>query len=161
MINLREIEINIVEGLQKELLCCVIRANQTAPAPPYPYVSYTVTSPVISNKGTYGLYDDGVERKPVKQIWSFTAQSDDSTESMTLALKVQNWFDRKGRVYLKDNFIVVRNVSEISNRDNLLTIEYEYRNGIDVTFSLMDEIVLNDEYIEKINIKKETIKNGK
>lgn len=154
MIKLREIEINIVEGLQKELSCIVIRANQTAPVPSYPYVGYTVTTPVIASKGTYGVYSDGLERKPIKQIWSLTALSNDSTESMNLALKTQNWFDRRGRIYLKDRDIVVRNVSDITNRDNFLTIEYEYRNGVDVTFSFMDEISVDKEYIETVNLNK-------
>ena len=140
MIDLRQNEIIIVEGLQKELDCPVIRANQTAPIPPYPYVSYTLMTPVSANNGTWGEYEDGKDRKPFTQTWSFTIQSNDSTESQMLALKAYDWFDHVGTVPLNDNHIIVQSISNITNRDNLLTVEYEYRNGFDVVFWWLSEV---------------------
>ena len=140
MIDLRQNEIIIVEGLQKELDCPVIRANQTAPIPPYPYVSYTLMTPVSANNGTWGKYEDGKDRKPFTQTWSFTIQSNDSTESQMLALKAYDWFDHVGTVPLNDNHIIVQSISNITNRDNLLTVEYEYRNGFDVVFWWLSEV---------------------
>ena len=140
MIKLRNREIIIVEGMQKELGCLVIRANQTARVPPYPYVSYNVITPISANLGTWGQYDDGKERKPFNQTWSFTVQSDDSTQSMELAIKARDYLEHVGTVYLNDNDIIVESVGNVTNRDNLLTIEYEYRNGFDVTFWLLNEV---------------------
>ena len=140
LIDLRQNEIIIVEGLQKELDCPVIRANQTAPIPPYPYVSYTLMTPVSANNGTWGEYEDGKDRKPFTQTWSFTIQSNDSTESQMLALKAYDWFDHVGTVPLNDNHIIVQSISNITNRDNLLTVEYEYRNGFDVVFWWLSEV---------------------
>lgn len=140
MLDIRNNEIIIVDGLEKELGCPVIRANQTAPTPPYPYVSYTLITVANENNGTWGKYDDGKNRKPMTQTWSFTVQSNDSTESQTLALKAKEWFDHVGTVTLNDKNIIVQSVSEIGNRDNLLTIGYEYRNGFDVVFWYLSEI---------------------
>jgi hypothetical protein len=140
MLDFRNQEIIIVEALQKHLGCPVVRANQTAPIPPYPYVSYTLMAPITENKGTWGKYDDGKDRKPITQTWSITVQSDDSTESQMLSLKAHDWFDYVGTLLLTDNNIIVQSVTDINNRDNLLTIAYEYRNGFDVVFWFLNEV---------------------
>ena len=49
-----EAEPYLVTQLEQALGCPVVLANQTAPAPPYPYVSYTITTPVHHVGGTYG-----------------------------------------------------------------------------------------------------------
>lgn len=151
MLEIRNNEILIVEGLQKALNCLVIRANQTAPAPPYPYISYTIITPSNANNGTWGRYDDGIDRIPVTQTWSFTAQSNDMVESTNLAINARNWLQHEGAVYLNDNHITVQTVEDITNRDNFLTVEYEYRNGFDVVFWLLDEMENTTEAIGTID----------
>lgn len=141
MINYREIEKLIVNGLQDYLTsqgynCPVIMANQTSPIPEYPYISYTITSPVISDAKTYGVTNDGTRFKSMVQIWSFTVQSGDDTETANIALAAYDWFALVGSTYLSDNKIVAQRVGSITNRDNLLSIEYEYRQGFDVQFLL-------------------------
>lgn len=145
MINYRTIEASVVNGLQtyltsKNITCAVIRANQTAPVPPYPYISYTITSPVISNTKGYSVASDGKRYKPLAQTWSFTAQSNDDEEAANAALYAYDWFSLAGNTYLSDNNIIVQRVGNIGNRDNLVTIEYEYRRGFDVEFLLSHEI---------------------
>lgn len=130
----------VVSGLKKYLKCPVIRANQNAEPPPFPYVTYTVITPMSENNGTYGEYADGVDRKPFTQTWSISALSDDDTESFTLACKAREWLDRVGTVYLNDNDVIVQIVGSITNRDNVLTIDYQYRKGFDVVFWMLDEI---------------------
>lgn len=144
MIQTRNLEIAIVGGLSRNLGCQVVRANQDAQAPPHPYVSYTITTLMVARGGTYGIYDDGTNQKQVEQIWSFTVQSKDDMESKELAFKAHNFFDNVGRSELKDKGVVTQSLSNITNRDNLLTVGYEYRNGFDATYSLMD-IVADDE----------------
>ena len=102
------------------------------------------------NNGTYGIHADGVARKPFTQFWSLSVLSDDSSESVTLALKAREWFDYAGRTYLKDNNIIVQSVTSVSNRDNVISYGYEYKNGFDITFWLLDEIVMTDEQVESI-----------
>lgn len=140
MIDLQAIRTTVVKGLKEYLGIPVIRSNQTGEPPPYPYVSYTIITPMSQNKGTWGKYTDGKERKPTTQTWSVTIQSNDNAEAVELAIKAHEWFDHIGTVYFDDNSIVVQSVGNISNRDNMITIEYEYRNGFDVVLWLLSEI---------------------
>lgn len=149
LIDHRSNELLIVNGLQEWLSkkgynCPVIMANQVVPIPPYPYIAYTVTSLVSGNMKTYGVEADGTRTKPVVQIWSFTVQSEDSTQADSVAMEAYDWFVLSGNIYLSDNGIVAQRVGSIGNRDNLLSIEYEYRRGFDVEFLLVDEISKED-----------------
>ena len=140
MIDYENLRLTVAKGLKDYLGCPVIKSNQTAEAPPYPYVSYTFTTLMTENKGTYGEYEDGNARKPVNSIISVTAQSDDSIESVTLANKAREWLDYAGTVYLNDNGVIVQSVGTVTNRDNVLTVGYEYKNGFDAVFWLFDTI---------------------
>ena len=164
MLELRANEIIIVEALKSYLStdkrpCEVVRQNQVAEVPPYPYVSYTITTPINTHHGTYSQAEDGTLYKDVLQTWSFTVQSDDQDEAMSLALKIHSFFSVVGVQMLADKKISVHRVQGVTTRDNLLTIQYEYRNGLDVTFGLLftidpQEQIFADE-IETINLKEE------
>lgn len=145
--NLRK---TVVKGLKEYLKCPVIRSNQNAEPPKYPYASYTIITPMSENKGTYGEYDDNKARKPVIQTWSITVQSDDNDESLNLANKAREWLDYAGTVFLNDNGVIVQSVTNVSNRDNIISIEYEYKNGFDCFFQCMDELVGIAETIDTI-----------
>ena len=54
-------------------------------------------------------------------------------------MKARDWLDHIGTVCLNDNRIIVQSLTGISNRDNMIMIEYEYRNGFDVVFWLLNE----------------------
>ena len=139
MINTENIRGVVVRGLKDALKIPVIRSNQTGIPPDYPYLSYTITTLSSGNNGTWGEYEDGIDRKPVTQTWSITVQSDNCGESMRLCNQARDWLDRTGRLYLNDRGVIVQSVGDITNRDNLITISYEYRNGFDVVFWTMDE----------------------
>ena len=151
----------ISSGLQEWLTnkgfeCPVIMSNQTKRVPEYPYVSYTITTPVVANMKGYGIAEDGTRFKPLVQIWSFTVQSSDDVEAFNIAMTAYDWFALAGNTYLSDNGIVAQRVGNIANRDNLLTIEYEYRFGFDVDFLLTHTIDKVDcetaGYIEEADI---------
>lgn len=157
MIDYEKIRLTIAKGLKEYLGCPVIRSNQNADPPDYPYVSYTITILESENKGTYEEHEDGTDRKSVTQTWSITVLSEDSSESVILAQKARQWFDRVGTIYLNDNDVIVQSVGAVSNRDNFITVEYEYRQGFDVVFSLVDEVNREIEYIEKVELNNETM----
>lgn len=140
MFDFEKVKEIVAGGLSDYIGRPVIQSNQNKKPPSYPYMSYTITTLVSENKGTYGEYADGVHRKPFNQIWSITSLSDDEGESVNNAIKAQEWLDHAGTVYLYDHGVVVESVGGITNRDNILTTEYEYRNGFDVVLSLMNEI---------------------
>lgn len=158
MIDYDNMRRTIVKGLKTYLDCPVVRNNQNADPPAYPYVSYTITTLVRANNGTYGEYSDGVFRKPTVQTWSITAQSDDNAESVSLISKAREWFDRAGTLYLNDNNVIVQSVGSITNRDNVLTVGYEYKNGFDVDFWLYETVGNTDsEIIETADISTQQI----
>lgn len=148
MIDFEKIRLTVAKSIKEHLQIPVIRTNQNAEPPQYPYIGYTVTTLMKTNNGTYGEFIEDIDgesvkiyRKEFQQIWSFTAYSDDDLQSKTLALKLYDFLDKIGSISMSDNEIVIQRIENITNRDNLLTTDYEYRNGFDVTFAFMNEIV--------------------
>lgn len=164
MIEYRNTESVIVSGLQDYLQtfkdeCYVVMANQTSPIPPYPYVAYTITTTVGNTSGGYGLFNDGKHYKQMNQIWSFTVQSNAQTECNNIALAAYDYFAHHSYRYLSDNNISVINITNMTSRDNLITAEYEYRQGFDVTFGVMHSITPtqdeNEDTIEHVSVVEE------
>ena len=130
----------VAKGLKDYLGVPVIRGNQTAPAPAYPYCTYNATTIAGENNGTYQRHDDGIDRIMVRSIWSFSFLSKDWAESVGLATKAREWFAHSGRTTLAERGIIVQSTTDITNRDNILTVEYERKNGFDVVFYVYDEV---------------------
>lgn len=153
MVNTDNIRSTVVKNLKNYLGCPFVRANQTAKMPAMPYGRYTITTPATANNGTYGEYEDGIARKPVKQIWSITFESDKFEEALNLANKARSWFEYAGTTILNDNDVIIERVGAIGDRSNLLTVEYQYAYGFDITFWAMDEIEIpQTEEIEVIEL---------
>lgn len=140
MIPYKELTTVIPKGLAEYLGITIIQGNQTAPAPPYPYGSYNVTTIATANHGTWQKHPDGVDRKLVRSIWSLSFMSDDEDESVFLAVKARSWFEHTGRVWLAEQGVTVQSTTDITNRDNLLTVEYERKNGFDLVLYVYDEV---------------------
>ena len=148
----------IVDGLEEYLKsecpsCNIRMQNTTEEIPKFPYVAYNITTLSNENKGTYGEYEDGMLRKPHIQTWSITANSDDRWEAIELSNKAHEWLDNIGTTYLNDNNVIVQSVGSITDRSNLLTVDYMYSYGFDCFFWLYDETenpIKNIGYIEKV-----------
>lgn len=145
----------ITAGLKAATGCEVVKSNiANAPIPPYPYISFTVIR-TTTRKGTYGVAG-GVRTIGLQQTWSITVQSEKDNETQRLALLARDWLEETGRQELNDAGIVVQSVGDISNRDTLLTVGYEYRKGFDVVFSTANVIQEPEtETIETINFNEE------
>lgn len=150
MIQIRQIRKIMLSLMEEYTGCTVVPANTTKQMPAYPYISYSLIN-TDTHKGTYSAIQgvktvDGVEipydvkYMPTKLKYSFTVQSDDDIEAHTLAISVKDFFEEAKRQELADNSIIVSDVGAITPRDNLITIEYEYRKGLDVTLSLNNVI---------------------
>lgn len=161
MIPYKELTTVVPTGLREHLGIPVIRGNQTAPAPAYPYGTYNITTIAGENHGTWQQHDDGKDRKLVRSILSFSFLSDDEDESVFLAVKAKNWFEHTGRVWLAERGVTVQSVTQVTNRDNVLTVEYERKNGFDVVFYVYDEVdnlVDTNGYIESAEVAHEITK---
>lgn len=139
MIAYKEMREAVASGLREYLGIPVIRANQTAKAPAHPYATYNVTTLAQANNGTYQQHEDGIDRKMVRSVWSITILAKDWDESVELATKAREWFEHTGRAWLADHGITVQSATDINNRDNILSVEYERKNGFDVFFYVYDE----------------------
>lgn len=159
MLDLKTMRAKVAKGLKEYLGVPVIRGNQTADAPAYPYVSYNLTTPGAANNGTYQQHEDGIDRLQVRSIWSMSFLSKDYDESIMLASKAREWFLHTGRVWLEDNGITVQSATDIVDRDNILTVEYERKTGFDVVFYVYDETASPSSstgYIESAEIARKT-----
>ena len=129
----------ITSGLKSVTGCEVVKSNiANAPIPPYPYISFTIIR-TETEKGTYSDAN-GTRYIPLHQTWSFTIQGNKDNDAQHIALLAKDWLEEAGRIDLNDGGVVVQSVGDISNRDTLLTVGYEFRKGFDVVFSLMNEI---------------------
>lgn len=144
----------LISALSKYLGKPIIRTNQNAEPPDYPFGAYTITTYKNEYKGTYSVHKDGIDRKPYKQTVSLTFQSEKYEEAVELADKAHTWLDYLGDTQLKQKGVVVQSVGAITNRDNLLTAEYEYRLGFDFTLSCMNEVESPIEYTDDILVHK-------
>lgn len=142
----------IVRQLEAYTNCTVVLTNQTSPAPPYPYISYTIITPVHSVGGTYCM-QNGIYYQPMLQTWSLTAHSDDSRACQQLGMRMYDFFARAGRQALQRQQIAVDSKTNLSSRDNLLTVQFEYRCGMDVIFRLMHRLDVQEEKIEEAVIQ--------
>lgn len=140
MIDYAKYQPAVANGLSQYIGIPVIRGNQNARAPKHPYMTYTVTTLAGKNEGTWQKHDDGVDRLLVKSIWSFTSLSDDYNESVSNAIKAREWITHIGRAALSAQGITVQSATDINNRDNVLTVEYERKNGFDVVFYVYDTV---------------------
>lgn len=155
MIPQEQVQQDVLSLLEKYTGRTCVPSNTTHGKPPYPYISFSVIN-TQAQKGTYAKAivqnEDGTEKevlfKPAAQKWSFTSQSDDEAEAMGIALLVSDFFAESRRQELADKGIVVADVGAIVPRDTLLTIEYEYRKGLDVTLLLNN--VIDDVITESI-----------
>ena len=160
MVPIKEMRDIIPKGLKEYLGIPIIRGNQTDKPPAYPYGTYNITTPAGKNDGTWQQHDDGVDRKLVTSTWSWSFLSKDFDESMMLASKARAWFERSGYLWLSERGITVQSTTNITNRDNILTVEYERKNGFDVVFYVYDEVenpANTYGYIESANIAHERI----
>lgn len=155
MIDYENTRTTVVKGLKDYLNCVIIRSNQNNEPPAYPYGSYTVITLASQNNGTWQEHEDGKDRLAVLQTWSLSFLSDNNSESVELASKAREWFSRSGVNYLNENGVIVQSVGSVQNRDNILSVEYEYNNGFDVVFWLYDttdSVVQNNGYIESVDL---------
>lgn len=144
MIDIENARKIIASGLKKYLSCPIIRGNQTAEMPKYPYGSYNIINLTNGYKGTYGEWEDGVYRKPFIATMSLAFHSDNYSEAVNLANKAHEWLEQVGTVYLNDNNVIIQSVGSITDRSNLMTTEYEYTYGFDCFVWLYDEIEIDE-----------------
>ena len=164
MIPQAQIQQIMLSRLEKYTGCVCVPSNTTEQMPAYPYISFSIINTNVK-KGTYAaatIKKDGkdvpVLFKELLQKWSFTTQSNDDAEAQEKAMLIHDFFAEAGRQGLADNDIIVADVGAITPRDNLLTIEYEYRKGLDITLRFNNVIEeTTEETIEKATLTSDMV----
>lgn len=154
----------IVGGLNEYMgdECPVLLSTSVEPQQDYPYISYTITNPRIEPV-KWSMYEelgtDTIKRRYetiIEQIYSFTVIGNEEDQVHDLLHKAINYFRIYGVDELAIHQIVIVDVSNVQNRDNFVTVEYEKRIGFDVRFRMVE--VSEHEttnYIEVMTINKE------
>ena len=154
----------VLSKLEEYTGCTFVLSNTTKQMPAYPYGSFTVIS-VSTKKGTYAAATVERNGEKVDVLYmpalikiSFTMQSNDEDEALEKAFMIQDFFAEAKRLELEDNDIVVADIGAITNRDNMLTIEYEYRKGLDVTLRATNVIEnTTKDAINKVKLTSDTV----
>lgn len=140
MIDYDKYRPTVAKGLSDHIGVPVIRSDQNAPVNEKDYLTYTITTIAGKNNGTWQKHADGIDRLLVTSIWSFSSISDDWATSVNNAVKAREWITHIGRTALSAAGITVQSATEINNRDNVLTAEYQRKNGFDVVFYVYDSV---------------------
>lgn len=145
----------VAKGMSNYIGVPVIRSDQNAPVKAKDYLTYTITTLAGKNDGTWQKHADGIDRLMVKSIWSFNSISDRWETSVNNAMKAREWIMNVGRTALSDAGISVQSATDITNRDNILSVEYERKNGFDAVFYVFDEVSpVDDGYIETAEVSR-------
>lgn len=133
--------------------CTVVKSNITKDIPAYPFVSFTVLN-IHTKKGTYG--NDGETKfSQASMTYSWTVQAADDYRALELAQQLHDWFEETGRLWLKDNGMTFTGVGDITERDNMITVEYEHRKGFDCVMNVLNKVEQSSEVIETFEPKYE------
>lgn len=161
MIDYAAVRSAIVRPLAATLGTPVIMGDQTGEMPPYPFVTYKMTSPYLETSvhGAEGVVEteNGIVRtqeKHIEVVFSFTVHSTNADEAYQKCYALVEFFDFTGRTALRDADITVVGVSNVQNRDVFLTIEYERRVGCDVRFRVVSRSEIDEYYIEIAEIER-------
>ena len=137
----------------------VIQSSTVGDMPTYPFITYTVTSPYLQ-LGVDEEYTEEVnstyQNRHVlhyERVFSFTIVAKEEDVAMDECMKAIRYFRNDGVLALKDKNIVIVEITNVTARDNFITIDYDRRYGFDVRIRLADEEVREtEEIIEKINL---------
>lgn len=160
MIDYAAVRSAIVRSLAAALGIPVIMGDQTGEMPPYPFVTYKMTSPHLAP--AHGVesvenVDRGIRRTQEKQVeivFSFTVHSANADEAYQRCYALIEYFDFAGRDTLRGAGITVVEVTNAQNRDVFLTVEYERRVGCDMRFRVVARSEMDEQFIENAEIER-------
>ena len=147
----------LIKGLYDYMNMLVIQSSTIGDRPKYPLITYTVTSPYLrlgQDEEYIEEVNSTIQNRHVlhyERVFSFTIASRDEDEAMDLCMKAIQYFRNDGVLELKDKGIVIVEISNVTARDNFITIDYDRRYGFDVRIRLADEEIREtSEIIETI-----------
>ncbi|MEB4781424.1 hypothetical protein P5G60_06660 [Paenibacillus jamilae] len=157
MIPFKAIRSAIVRNLSTYLGIKVVELNSGGDMPKGAFLTYSFTDGPAEGRGFPVVTQENgklVQRETVEFTVSFLSYAADSADSITNALRAQDWLKTIGRDVLKDLDVVVFNIGSVDNRDILIADEWERRFGFDVDFRITAVADQDLQWIEKANIQR-------
>ncbi|WP_301171033.1 phage neck terminator protein [Brevibacillus nitrificans] len=157
MIPFKAIRSTIVRGLASHLGLPVIELNGGGDIPKTAFLTYDFDQGIGESKGFPVEFQEGSKIRQVETVpftVSFLSYADDKATSIENAMRARDWFKTTGYEVLKDTVnVVVADLGPVENRDVLIGVEWERRQGFDVDFRTIDETEMALVTIDKANVK--------
>lgn len=149
----------IISGLHDYMDMLVIQSSSIGDMPDYPFITYTVTSPYLRlgyDEEYTEQVNSNIQNRHVlhyERVFSFTAVAKDEDVAMDTCMKAIRYFRNDGVLALKDEGIAIVELTNVTARDNFITIDYDRRYGFDVRIRLADEEIREtEEIIQNVNL---------
>lgn len=149
----------LIKGLHDYMNMLVIQSSTIGDMPKYPFITYTVTSPYLrlgQDEEYTKKENSNYQNRHVlhhERVFSFTITAKDEDTAMDKCMQAMRYFRNDGVLELKDKGIAIVEISNVTARDNFITIDYDRRYGFDVRIRLADEEVRETtDIIEQINL---------
>lgn len=128
----------------------LIESNSNGEQPNYPFCTYSIINPFL------GITSDVVQNKAFEAVISLTWYDDSAINVLNLANRTNKWFRSfQGRDFLFQKNIIVVDVKMDGQRDDLISIEYERKAGLDIRLRLNDSFIDEVESIDEFSINNE------
>lgn len=144
ILTMKQIRNTIVKALHEYTKVNVVPQDTTGKRPPYPYITYKITS--TNNSKNYSRvdtvvpsidpkYDNDVKVTHKTQSYftmSISVLGENEIEAHEIAETARDWFTFQGWLFFSDINVVIINATNIGERTQLLVDDYEKRYGFDV-----------------------------
>ena len=138
-------------NVAKDLGIVMIEDDSEGDLPPYPFATYTFTSPFIPIGNQLEI------TALFEAVISITFHDRSKLNVLNLSRKLATYFKTSSaRENLRSKGIIVVSIEAVSTRDNFISIGYERMAGFDMRIRLFDMFQDNPDTIEKINFEIKT-----
>lgn len=128
----------------------LIESNSNGEQPDYPFCTYSIINPFLR------ITTDVVQNETFEAVISLTWHDDSAINVLNLANRTNKWFRSFiGRDFLFQKNIIVVDVKMDGQRDDLISIEYERKAGLDIRLRLNDSFIDEVESIDEFSISNE------
>ena len=179
----KRVQNDIIKALADYMSMNIAHTNSSAERPPYPFLTYNITSPHLPHQVIDNFekelvdseeegFDEDIEYASVTQpSLVLSINSHDTEDASTVeteggnmimeqdngayekAKEVWDWFNLVGRDHLRQAGFTVVEAGNIEDRDVLHELNYERRKGFDVTLRYLDTVKITTETIESVEYR--------
>ena len=137
---------SLIKAVKQATGVVCIEGNSSAQQPPYPFATFTITSPRIVNQ-------HDTEGSQFEVVVSLTYHDSSSISVLNLAKRCESFFgSHSGRTIFSEKNIVVVDIDNFDKRDNFISIDFERTAGFDVTLRVAETFVDDVPNIDNIII---------